>query len=277
MSYKYVPDKMYRMPIHFGPSLGPRQVPDGVKLDYIDSPDTTTIAVSFKSNPEQLEALLPECFTLGEDPVVTISCSQMTNIDWLAGRGYSMIGLTFPAKYSGKKDKLQASFLCVLFENMCEPIITGREELGFSKVYSEISGPLVSDNKAEVSAYWQGFKFLDIEVKQLVELPAEESAKSTGNKNGGMLHYKYIPKTGDWGDADIEYPTFTPASSDQSRVIKYFKGVGDISWNRSQWQDLPTLYNLVNTLADLEIIEYMDASLMYSVGGKKLRKQRILS
>ncbi len=276
MSYKFAPKKMYRMPTCFGPSLGPRQVPDGVNLDYIDSPDTTTIAVSFRSNPEQLEALLPECFSLGDSSIVTISCSQMTNIDWLAGRGYSMIGVTFPAKYSGKKDKLQASFLCVLFENMCEPIITGREELGFSKVYSEISGPLVSDNNAKVAASWQGFNFLNVEVKQLVE-SSTESAESTVRKNDGMLHYKYIPKTGDWGDADIEYPTFTPASSDQSRVKKYFKGVGGISWNKAQWEDLPTLYNLVNTLADLEIIEYLDASLTYSIGGKKLRKQRILS
>ncbi|MDC1436870.1 acetoacetate decarboxylase family protein [Gammaproteobacteria bacterium] len=275
MSYKFVPDKMYRMPIQFGPSLAPRQVPDGINLDYINSPNTTTLAVSFRSNPEQLEALLPGCFALGEAPIVTISCSQMTNIDWLAGRGYSMIGISFPAKYSGKKDRLQGSFLCVLFENMCEPIITGREELGFSKVYSEISGPLISEDKAKVSASWQGFKFLDIEVNQLVE-SSTESAKSTTSKTDGMLHYKYIPKTGDWGDSDIEYPTFTPTSSDQSRVHKYFKGLGRISWNKAQWEDLPTLYNLVNTLADLEIIECLDSSLTYSVGGKKLRKQRIL-
>ncbi len=169
MSSNFIYKKMYRMPIQFGPSIGPRQVPDGVYLDYTDSPNTTTLAVSFRSNPEQLEALLPECFTLGEVPIVTISCSQMTNIDWLAGRGYSMLGVTFPAKYSGKKDNLQGLFLCVLFENMCEPIITGREELGFSKVYSEISGPLVSEDKAKVSASWQGFKFLDIEVNQLVK------------------------------------------------------------------------------------------------------------
>jgi len=275
MSYKFLPDKMYRMPVHFGPSLGPRQVPDGVNLDYINSPNTTTLAVSFRSNPEQLEALLPECFILGDIPIVTISCSQMTNVDWLAGRGYSMIGVTFPARYSGKKDKLQGVFLAVLFENMCEPIITGREELGFSKMYSDISGPVVSENKAKVSASWEGFKFLDIEVNHLVN-SSVDSAKNITSQSDGMLHYKYIPKTGNWGDSDIEYPTFTPASSDQSKVLKYYKGAGRISWNKAQWEDLPTLYNVVNTLADLEVIESLKASLMYSVGGKKLRKQRIL-
>lgn len=276
MSYKFLPGKMYRMPTQFGPSLGPRQLPDGMQLDYIGSPDTKTLTVTFRSNPDQLKALLPECFILGDAPIVSISCSEMTNVDWLAGRGYSMIGLTFPAKYSGKNDKLQGSFLCVLFENMCEPIITGREELGFSKVYSDISGLFISDNNAKVSASWQGFKFLSIEVSQLTESSAE-IPKSTVTTNDGMLHYKYIPKTGDWGDADIEYPTFTPASSNQSKVNKCFTGVGGISWNKAQWEDLPTLYNVVNTLADLEIIQYLDASLTYSVGGKKLRQQRILS
>ncbi len=30
MSYKFIPGKMYRMPVQFGPGLGPRQLPEGV-------------------------------------------------------------------------------------------------------------------------------------------------------------------------------------------------------------------------------------------------------
>ena len=33
MAYKFQPGKMYRMPTHFGPLMGPRQGPDGRKFE----------------------------------------------------------------------------------------------------------------------------------------------------------------------------------------------------------------------------------------------------
>ena len=62
MAYKFQPGKMYRMPTHFGPLMGPRQGPDGRKFECVDNPKNTSISVSFLSNAEQLKALLPECF-----------------------------------------------------------------------------------------------------------------------------------------------------------------------------------------------------------------------
>ena len=276
MSFKFIPGKMYRMPTQFGPSLGPRQLPEGREFDFENAPSTTSLSLSFRSNPEQLNALLPDCFNLGDEPIVSIIASQMIGVDWLAGRGYSMVWVSFPAKFSGKIDQVEGSFLCVLFENMCEPIITGREELGFSKVFADIAGPSISDDKAEVAVSWQGFKFLDIKASNLVE--STDTAKtSSAIKNDGVMHYKYMPKTEDWGSADVEYPTFTPASCDKGRVLKTLQGEGNLSWKKAQWEDLPTLYNVVNTLADLEIVEYLGASLSYTKGTKDLREQRILS
>lgn len=276
MSFKFIPGKMYRMPTQFGPSLGPRQLPEGREFDFANAPSTTALTLSFRSNPVQLNALLPDCFTLGDEPIVSIIASQMIGVDWLAGYGYSMVGVSFPAKFSGQVDQVEGSFLCVLFENMCEPIITGREELGFSKVYAEIAGPVVTDNKAEVAVSWQGFKFLDIKVNNLVE-STDTTLKTSDMKNDGIMHYKYMPKTGDWGSADVEYPTFTPVGCDKGRMLKTFQGEGHLNWKKAQWEELPTLYNIVNTLADLEILEYLGASLSYSEGTKDLREQRILS
>ncbi len=276
MSYKFIPGKMYRMPVQFGPGLGPRQLPEGRNFDFENTPKSKSISLSYRSNPDQLRALLPECFSLGDEPIVSIVATQMIGVDWLAGRGYSMAGVSFPAKFSGKVDKIDGSFLCVLFENMCEPIITGREELGFSKVYAEITGPVIVDDKAKVSVSWHGFNFLDIKLNKL----AEQSVEATGSSakvSDGELHYKYMPRTGDWGNSDVEYPTFTPASCVKSRVLKNFKGEGSLAWNKAQWEDLPTLYNIVNTLADLEVVEYLGASLTHSVGSKDLREQRILT
>ena len=46
--------------------------------------------------------MLPEGFALHGEPVVTVYQNHMKEIEWLAGRGYSMMGVTFPATYTGE-------------------------------------------------------------------------------------------------------------------------------------------------------------------------------
>lgn len=274
MSYKFLPGQIYRMPTHFGPLMGPRQSPDGRRFDCVNSPETTSLSVSFKTNPEQLQALLPECFELGQEPIVTVNSNHMKNIQWLAGRGYAMLGISFPAIFHGKQDKVQGSFLSVLWENLCDPIITGREELGFAKVYSEISEPDISEHTAKVTAGWQDFDFLDLTLTNLQEV--SEPAERKDDNFAGLLHYKYIPKTGEWGEADVAYPVLSPVAENSTRVVKSLAGDGLLNWNKARWEDLPTLFNIVNTLADLEVLEYSSGSLAYTIGSDDLKGQRIL-
>ena len=272
MSYRFQPGKMYRMPTHFGPVMGPRQGPDGRVFECKENPKCTSVSVSFRTNPKQLEDLLPECFELGDDPVVSVFATHMKEIEWLAGRGYAVLGASFPAKFNGNEDHVEGPFLTVLWENLCDPIITGREELGFSKIYCEISEPRIIGNEAQVSASWLGFSFLDIEVTNL----SEPSNESGGKIDDGTLHFKYIPRTGEWGKEDVAYPVLTPATGDNGRVIERLTGDGKLAWKKARWEDLPTFYNVVNGLAELEVVEYLGGSLTRSVGGKDLSDQRIL-
>ncbi len=102
MPYKFQPDKMYMLPTHFGPSMGPRQGPEGRRFECKDNPKTTSVSVSFLTNREQLEELLPERFEVGAEPVVTVSVSYMKEIEWLAGHGYNVLGVSFPAVFDGE-------------------------------------------------------------------------------------------------------------------------------------------------------------------------------
>lgn len=275
MAYRFEPGKMYRMPTHFGPVMGPRQGPDGRRFECRDNPKSTSLAVSFRTDPAQLSALLPACFELGEEPIVTVYSTHMTQIEWLAGRGYAMLGAAFPAVFHGQRDRVTGSFLAVLWENLCDPIITGREELGFSKIYCEISEPRITSTEAQVCAGWLGFNFLDIEVTALHE-PSGEAGAGAGPGSDGTLHYKYIPKTGEWGTEDVAYPVLMPAAGDNKRVVEHLTGDGRLTWHRARWEDLPTFYNVVNGLADLQVVEHLGGTLTRTVGAKDLSDQRIL-
>jgi hypothetical protein len=268
---------MYRMPTHFGPRTGPRQGPDGRKFENKDTPKSTSIAVSFLTNREQLEALLPERFELAGEAVITVAATYMTEIEWLAGRGYNTLGISFPAIFKGEQDQVTGNFLTVLWENLTDPIITGREELGFAKIYCELPEPTVFGGKRHVIASWLGFKFLDVEVSHLRQQSFEEIASLLQSQtSAGTLHYKYIPRTGEWGTPDVAYACLTPAATPNRVVTERWVGEGTIQFHKARWEDMPTQYNIVNTFYDLEIKEYRGASVTKTVGAKDLSDQQIL-
>ena len=44
------------------------------------------------------------------EPVATVFASYMTEIEWLAGRGYNVLGVTIPVTFTGKVITPSAAF-----------------------------------------------------------------------------------------------------------------------------------------------------------------------
>jgi len=280
MSYKFYPGKMYRMPTHFGPSLGPRQGKDGEKFPCKDSPKTIEYSVSFLTDRKQLEELVPERFEVAGEPVATVFFRCKKEIEWLAGRGYNALGLTFRAAFNGEKDRAVGPFLTVLWENFPDAIITGRDELGFSKIYCELPEPVVFRGETHCMANWQGFHFMDLKLMNMTAVAPKdfslpEKDPCPDDVLSGIMHYKYIPKTGVWGEADANYAVLTP---DKTNLIikKMWRGEGTVEFYKARWEDMPTQYTITNAFYGLEIKEYRGAAIVHSIGGKDLSDQRIL-
>ena len=68
----------------------------------------------------------------------------------------------------------------------------------------------------------------------------------------------------------------TPAEGSNAQVLEQRSGHGTVNWNRARWEDLPTQYNIVNGIADLEVKEWLGATVTRTVGAKDLSNQRIL-
>ena len=81
MPYQLERGKMHRMPTHFGPRTGPKQGEASRRFENKDTPKRTTVAVSFLTDADQLEALLPERLQLSGRPVVTVAATYITEIE----------------------------------------------------------------------------------------------------------------------------------------------------------------------------------------------------
>ena len=274
MSYTFRPDQRYRMPTHFGPSLGPRQGLDGRRYACVDGSDTS-VQAAFKVQPEQVSSYLPPGFSCRE-PNLIINFTYGTNIEWLAGRGYNTFGVSIPATYQGQRDTVEGEFLLVLWENMADPIITGREDLGFSKVYCELPEPQFISDDVICRASWDGCQFASIKLSNFKEVLPEALPEPPPSE--GLLHYKYFPKTSAPGEADVAYATLTPAETPHAKIDHaMIAQSANAHFRQSTWEELPTLVHIVNALSELTLGDCVAATLVKSHGGKDLSDQRILS
>lgn len=276
MTVNLKPGVRYRMPIVFGPAPGPRQKADGTpwKPEETGTMNCQWMTVSYRTRRDKLENILPPGFALRGEPVVHVSLSFFRNLYWLAGRGYGILYVEVPVVYTGKGETIEGSFCPALWEGIPDAILTGREELGFPKLFADIPDLRVDKQKGTAGgeASWFDFKFFDIELHGLTETAGEKKLPGAG---GAALFYKYVPRTGigGMGGSDVTYATTSqplPGTPSDSSPIKFsdanFKKWkaegGSVKWHRAAFEQLPTTFHVVNGLADLDILEYSGAEMI---------------
>jgi Acetoacetate decarboxylase (ADC) len=265
------PQSRYRMPVVFGPAVGPRQHPEG----RMWTPEETGtmradwMRIAYRTDAARLEKLLPPGFTLRGDPILSVSCAWFRDLYWLAGRSYGILSLDFPVTYVGKDETIEGTFCPVIWEGRPDAIMTGREELGFPKMFAEFPDIDWDKDKgtASCSASWLDFTFFDIALTDLVEDPAPQKILP-GSGGGPQLYYKYMPRTSPFGQegADVEYVTCgAPKGSLAPNIVmddfayRRWTGKGNANWHRATFEQLPLQFHVVNAVADLPQLEMVDA------------------
>jgi hypothetical protein len=258
VSYEFITGARYRMPSHFGPMYGPRNVPPGIALDHTRFPRSTVVTYRFLSSADALSAHLPPGFEVAGEPVVSLDIAYISEIPWLAGRGYNLALVSWPATFRGTQDTETGRFAAVLFENFADPIITGRDELGHPKIYCEIPPPIVTGDEVTARLAWDGHEFLRVTVSALTSEPPPDARDDF--PTSGWLQWKYIPGTPPSAGPDASYPTHSPDPlavdiHPNIHVDNRHWGRGELQRRSVRWQDMPTLWNVVNGLASLPHLE----------------------
>ncbi|PVI04317.1 FAD binding domain-containing protein [Periconia macrospinosa] len=286
-----IPNAYKRMPVPFGPFPGPRQNFAGRAREAWGEATFSTMDVKFRTSRTLLEGLLPSggfSFTAADtNCFATFSLSALGNLEWLGGHGYSHFGLYIHGVEYTKEngDTVKGTYLPVLFENLADPIISGREELGMPKVFADLNVSKVADSW-RLMAGWMGSNFLDISLTGLSETKDTQSnhTASPGQEEEGLLFYKYIPATtaqdGKTGGADVEYAGIIPHAEEAKAPKKVEKilsaGKAEIRFDALDQRRLPTLHHIVERLAEIPIYEIVEAKIVEGTGGSDVRGARRL-
>ena len=281
-------DGMRIMPVMFGPGGTPRETADGNRYVYKNSKGTTinSYKIIYEVDAITLKKMLPKFFTLSQ-PYIILSFNQLRNIGWLAGNGYDLIQIEIPAVFNGCNGEISGTFVPVVWENHADPILTGREQLGWNKIYADMNTPTVNGGIVRGSAYSWGFKFFELELNLNQQPPNPEEFMRVINskENKGMMHLKYMPRTGGNFDiADIEYITLSPKVWDAPKDVNLdmipkaetHVCSGKVTWYRAVWNQMPTQFHIVQKLYDLNVKRYIGACNTISHSLNDRKDQRII-
>ncbi len=255
------------MPTAFGTAGGPRQAPE--HDDFRPGPITyKRFLVRFLGSADQVAALLPEELALRGDPIVQFQFFCLTEIPWLAGRGYNLLSMLIPVEHrSTSGETVDAQYQAVMWENLGDPIITGREQLGHPKLYAQLPAPRNWNGNTQIRASWEDFTFAELELSCHAVPGPDVLVELAASAGSGIISHKYIPRSGQWDKADADYLTLSPLPGkanlrDPQPMPSVRTGTGSIKFNEPRWQDMPTQYHIVRRLAALEQREPLDAFVM---------------
>jgi Acetoacetate decarboxylase (ADC) len=230
--------------------------------------------IAYRSDRAKLEALLPPGFALTA-PEVHVTLGFFRDLYWLAGRGYGIVNVEVPVTYTGKDQRIEGALCLVLWEGRPDAIVTGREELGFPKLFADIPNVRLQPETGKLSgqASWFDHTFFEMEMHGLEEVEVQE--KRLLGPKGGPIFYKYMPRTGPFGSggSDVTYVTCShpkPGDESSAQTIKFGDATyrkwratgGSVTWHRASFEQLPTTFHVVNGVADLPILEYLSAEMI---------------
>lgn len=74
-----------------------------------------------------------------------------------------MTTFNVPVTYHGQKETITGNYQLAIWENHADPIICGREQLGYSKIFADIEDVHRNQSFETAALSSWGFKFLDLD------------------------------------------------------------------------------------------------------------------
>lgn len=185
------------------------------------------------------------------NPEVNVSFYNLYEINWLMGGEYRLVNVSAPVRFHGKKREVDGSYTLVIWENLTEPILGGREESGMPKIYADIAPLQVLPPRYATAASSGGATFLTMYAEMEAEVTgsdfdATKAAMSTVN----ALGWRYIPKLSGIG-ADLDQFVLYPQGMGVDQLLV---GKGSLTWTKPGPLQNYGQRHIIHALADLPVL-----------------------
>ncbi|EMC99531.1 hypothetical protein BAUCODRAFT_63413 [Baudoinia panamericana UAMH 10762] len=292
----------FRAPIELGASPGPRRPlglhpqSEALRLLRQSTPERArTYSVKFRTSQTYVQNLLPSGFAFTSPATVvsaSLMCTTLSGMTWLGGGGYSHFGLYLHGVNYTKRDgsKVFGTYMPLLFEDLTDPIITGRDEVGMPKLFADIDVRPDGEQGCKILLVWRGVRFGELDICGLtkeqpvvngvsLEQPHRGPGTPPAPPETGRFHYRYVPTVGEPGKTDAEYAVFVPNAAPEEGAeppTNFVTKSASFSFDGKDWQSLPTLHHITSWLAAMPCLGVEEGRLTQSVGVTDISNARRL-
>ena len=262
------PRLSWRQPVGFGPMMSPRQhisrsISSNPRPDRLGEAQSLTASIRFRTSKTLLGNLLPSdkySFSKrGSVAEASFVFQSIENLAWLGGGGYNLV--LFQVHGIQHKSSIDSTtrdgcYVALVLEDLADPIVSGREDLGWPKLYSDIGvrDNMKSGGSLSVTLSWRGSTWLSLFWNGLQSY--QQSPQPLPSSAEHVFVHKYIPATAEIPNrqvADADYDVLMPPTSPASRPIQWQHNATDSEFiveSRLE-HELPTLWHVAHRLAEL--------------------------
>jgi acetoacetate decarboxylase len=213
------------------------------------------LAIPFITDRDQLQALLPPLYSVGQRPIVTVSQQMIGGVDYLGGRSYNIAQVMADVVYEYSGRLLRGSYPLGVWETDTIPIVAGRELLGTPKLYGCIPDLSKDESGWTFECAEYGAELLRGRATGMAPVNADRFSRMRESmRKIRTLAWKYVPGPG--GTADADYPLTFTQEVDFDQI---WLGAGEVTWGEPSFAEAPISAAIISTLRRLPIREYLPA------------------
>lgn len=246
---------------------------------------STKRIIEFKTSTTLLRNLFPNShysFTkLDTIATASFTVETLSNMAWLGGGGYDLLCFYIHGVCVMDSDgKMRKGIYCpLMLENLTDPIITGREELGVPKLYSDID---MEESGADCSVKigWRGSTFAEFSWSNLTGNEKENTLTPEVQDSEGLLLHKYMPSH-EIGKSICENNILLLNKAEKTSLIRSQR-VSLLTETTFKIEDLgvkslPTLHHIVSRLAEFPVFEILGGFVTESQGVTDFSEVEVLN
>ncbi|KAK0875679.1 hypothetical protein LTR87_010464 [Friedmanniomyces endolithicus] len=265
----------WRSPLGFGVLQGPRQDllgrSHGESLRKSTSKDAS---IRFGTSAAVLRCLFPSdrynFKTRDTVQFATVTLQTLDRLAWLGGGSYSLLAFYIHGVCYQQADGelVEGKYCPVMIENLADPIMTGREELGIPKVFSDID-ICRPGTSLHATVSWRGTTWAELRWSELSEPQNLEHSTAATSTPEDLLVHKYIPSSGKPGVADADYPVLIRTKPESSHTVSWQEcrpEKASFSFINAGVKALPTLSSIAEVLAEVPVYSIVSASVVETEG-----------
>ena len=264
--FKVQDDKMAFMPAFFTPTN-----------EYLTGPisryyDIQKLSLVFETDIEKLAQYIPEELEITSNRIAIVKIENK-EVEVFANRPYDLLCVVAFVRYEDENGPVDGVYSLIMWENMIEPCIFGREAFGVPKLLCDLDPIQKVGDDYYVTASANGTTFLKIKAHLPDDMPQASIDALNANHIESAINLRHLPQPDLYGKT---YEDLVLYKTDN--LYTHGKvGTGEVEWIVPAFHEFPGQQHIIQGLADLPLTRFVSASLTHKEFSYILMKEgRIL-